>query len=126
MKSKSFGSTITISLVDLQNIIANTIHTVGNASYSSSLSISSGMFPSSWLMDSACYNHMTPYAFLFSQLEPTPHPLNICTANGFTIFGHNIGSISTSNLSDTVIFNVPNLSYNLDYRITLDYFRCTV
>ena len=106
---------------------------VGNASYSSSLLASSGTSPSSWLMDSVCCNHMTPHSSLFSQLEPTPHPLNICTANGSTMFGHNIGSISTSNLSVPGDFNVPNLSYNLfsvgqlaelGYRITFDYSGC--
>ena len=86
---------------------------VGNASYSSFLSISSGMFPSSWLMDSTCCNHMTPHSSLFFQPEPAPHPLNIRTANGSTMFGHNIGSISTSNLSVPGVFNVPNFSYNL-------------
>ena len=44
-KSKSSGSSITISIVDFQNIIANTIRMVGNASYSYSLSISSGKSP---------------------------------------------------------------------------------
>ena len=132
-KSKSYGSTITISTIDLQNIIANTICMVGNASYSSSLSISSGMSPSSWLMDFACCNHMTPHSSLFSQLELAPHLLNIHTANDFTMFGHNIGSISTSNLSIPGVFNVPNLSYDLfsvgqlaelGYRIAFDYSRC--
>ena len=112
-KSKSSGSTITISIVDLQNIIANTIRMVDNATYSSSLSVSFGMSPSFWLIDSACCNHMTPQSSLFSQLEPTPHPLNIHTANGSTMFGHNIGSISTFNLSVPRVFNVPNFSYNL-------------
>ena len=46
-KSKSSRSTITISTVDLQNIIANTIHMVGNASISSSLSVLSNMSHSS-------------------------------------------------------------------------------
>ena len=108
---------------------------VGNASYSSSLSVTSGMSPSSWLTDSACCNHMTPYSSLFCQLEPTPHPLNIRTANVSTMFGHNIGSISTSNLSIPGVFNVPSLSYNLfsvgqlaelGYRITFDYSGCIV
>ena len=101
---------------------------VDNASYSSSLSVSSGMSPSFWLMDSACCSHMTPHSSLFSQLELAPHPLNIHIANGSTMFDHNIGSISTFNLSVPVVFNVPNLSYNLfsigqlaelGYRITL-------
>ena len=134
-KSKSSRSTITISTVDLQNIIANTIRVIGSASYSSSLSITSGMSPSSWLMDFACCNHMTPHSSLFSQLELAPHPLNIRTANGSTIFGHNIGSISTSNLLVPRVFNVPNLSYNLfslgqlvelGYHITFDYSGCIV
>ena len=86
---------------------------VGNASYSSSLSTLSGISPTSWLMDFACCNHMTPHLFLFFDLKPAPHPLNIRTANGSTMSSHNIGSISTSNLSVPKVFNVPNLSYNL-------------
>ena len=49
--------------------------------------------------------------------------------------GHNIGSVSTSNLSVPGVFNVPDLSYNLfsvgqltelGYRIIFDYFGCIV
>ena len=90
-QSKSSSRTFTISTDDLKNIIANIIHMVGNASYSSSLSALSGMSPSSWLMDSACCNHMTSHSSLFSELKPVPHPLNICTANGSTMF-HNVWS----------------------------------
>ena len=102
---------------------------------SSSLSITSGMSPSSWLMDFACCNHMTPHSSLFSQLELAPHPLNIRTANGSTMFSHKIGSIWTSNLSVSRVFNVLNLSYYLfsvrklvefGYCITFDYSRCIV
>ena len=110
---QSFGSTFTISKDDLINIIANVIRMVGNASYSSSLSALSGMSPTFGLMDSACYNHMTPHSSLFSELKPAPHPLNIRIANGSTISCHNIGSISTSNLSVPRVFNGPDLSYNL-------------
>ena len=86
-------------------------------------------------MDSACCNHMTPHSSLFSDLKPTPHPLIIRTTNSSTMFGHNIGSISTSNLSVPKVFNVPNLTYNLffvgqlaelGYRIIFDYFLCIV
>ena len=86
-------------------------------------------------MDSACCNHMTPHSSLFSELKPTPHPLNIRTANGSTMSGHNIGSVSTSNLSVPKVFNVPDLSYNLfsvgqlaelGYRIIFDYSGCIV
>ena len=124
-----------MSTDDLKNIIANVIRMVGNASYSSSLSALSGMSPSSWLMDFACCNHMTPHSSLFSELKPAPHPLNIRTANGSTMSGHNIGSVSTSNLSVPGVFNVPDLSYNLfsvgqlaelGYRIIFDYSGCIV
>ena len=73
---------------------------------------------------------MTPHSSLFSELKPTPHLLNIRTANGSTMSGHNIGSVSTSNLSVPRVFNVPDLSYNLfsmgqlaelGYRIIFDY-----
>ena len=132
-QSQSSGSTFTISRDDLVNIIANVIRMVGNASYSSSLSVLSGMSPTSWLMDSACCNHMTPHSSLFSELKPAPHLFNIRTANDSTMFGHNIGSISTSNLSVPEVFNVPDLSYNLfsvgqlaklGYRIIFDYSKC--
>ena len=108
---------------------------VGNTSYSSSLSALSGMSFISWLMDSACCNHMTPHSSLFSKPKPAPHPLNIRTANGSTISGHNIGSVSTSNLSVPGVFNVPDLSYNmffmgqlaeLGYHIIFNYSRCIV
>ena len=112
-QSKSSGRTFTMSTNDLKNIIANVIRMVGNASYSSSLSVLSGMSHSSWLMDSACCNHMTPYLSLFFELKFAPHPLNICTANGSIMFGHNIGSVSTSNLSVPRVFNVLDISYIL-------------
>ena len=108
---------------------------VGNASYSSSLSALSSMSPTSWLMDSICCNHMTPHSSLFFELKPAPHPLNIRTATGSTMSGHNIGSVSTSNLSVPGVFNVPDLSYNLfsvgqlvelGYRIIFDYSECIV
>ena len=86
-------------------------------------------------MDSVCCNHMTPHSSLFSELKPAPHPLNIRTANGSTMFGHNIGFISTSNLSIPGVFNVLKLSYNLfsvgqlaelGYHIIFDYSWCIV
>ena len=86
-------------------------------------------------MGSTCCNHITPHSSLFSQLEPTPHLLNIHTANGSTIFGHTIGFVLTSNLSVLGGFNVPDLSYNLfsvgqlaelGYRIIFDYSGCIV
>ena len=112
-QSQSSRSTFTNSRDNLINIIVNVIHMVGNASYSSSLLTLSGMSSTSWLMDSACCNQMTPHSSLFFDLKPAPQPLIIRTANGSTMSGHNIGSISTSNLLVLGVFNVPNLSYDL-------------
>ncbi|KAL0008475.1 hypothetical protein SO802_009977 [Lithocarpus litseifolius] len=134
-QSKSSGHIFTISIDDLENIIANVIRMVGNASYSSSLLVLSGLSPSSWLMDSACCNHMIPHSSLFFEFKPTPHPLNIRTANVSTMSSHNISSVSTSNLSVLGVFNVLDLSYNLfsvgqlaelGYRIIFDYSGCIV
>ena len=78
---------------------------------------------------------MTPHSFLFSELKPAPHPLNIRIVNGSTMSSHNIGSVSTSNLLVPEVFNVPDLSYNLfsvgqlvelGYHIIFDYSRCIV
>ena len=134
-QSKSSEHTFTMSTDDLKNIIANVISTVGNASYSFFHSVLSSMSSSSWLMDSACCNHMTPHSSLFSELKLAPHPLNIRTSNGSTMFGNNIGSVLTSNLTVPGVFNVPDLSYNLfsmeqlaelGYRIIFDYSGCIV
>ena len=134
-QSKCSGRIFTMSTNYLKNIIANVIRMVGTASYSSSLLALSSMSPSSWLMDSACCNHMTLHSSLFSELKPAPHPFNICTINSSTLSSHNIGSISTSNLSVPKVFNVPDLSYNLfsvgqlvklGYRIIFDYSWCIV
>ena len=108
---------------------------VGNTSYSFSLSALFGMSPTSWFMDSAYCSHMTPHSSLFSDLKPMPHPLNIHKTNGSIMSSHNIGSVSTSNLSVLRAFNIPDLSYNLfsvgqlaelGYRIIFDYSRCIV
>ena len=123
-QSKSSSRTFTISTDDIKNIIANVIRMVGNAFYSSSLSALSSMSPTSCLMDSACCNHMTSHSSLFFEFKPTPHPLNIRTANGSTMSGHNIGSVSTFNLSYN-LFSVGQLA-ELGYHIIFDYSRCIV
>ena len=69
--SKFSRRTFTMSIDDLKNIIDNVIRTIGNVSYSSSLSTLFGMSPSSWLIDSACCNHMTHPYFLNLNLYHT-------------------------------------------------------
>ena len=78
---------------------------------------------------------MTLYSFLFSKLDPAPHPLNIHIADGSIMHGNSLGFVSTSTLSVLGVFHVPELSYNLcsvgqlvelGYRLIFYYSMCTV
>uniref|UniRef100_A0A2N9HTF2 Integrase catalytic domain-containing protein n=1 Tax=Fagus sylvatica TaxID=28930 RepID=A0A2N9HTF2_FAGSY len=128
------GSAITLTTDQLEDIIAQALVRAGNASSSSALSVLPGKF-SSWLLDSACCNHMTPYPSFFSHTSSACHAPTIHTANGSTMLVRSIGTVSTSKLSISDVFHVPKLSYNLlsvgqlaelGYRIILDYFGCIV
>jgi hypothetical protein len=128
------GSTITLTTDQLEDIIAQALVRAGNASSSSALSVLPGKF-FSWLLDSACCNHMTPYPSFFSHTSSARHAPTIHTANGSTMLVRSIGTVSTSKISISDVFHVPKLSYNLlsvgqlaelGYRIILDYFGCIV
>ena len=106
----------------------------GHASISTALSVLLGK-SQTWLFDSACCNHMTPHSFLFSKLDPAPHPLNIHIVDGSTMHGNSLGFVSTSTLFVPRVFHVLDLSYNLyyvgqlaelGYRLIFDYFGCIV
>jgi hypothetical protein len=129
-----FGTTITLTTYQLEDIIAQALIQVSNASSSSALSVLPGKF-SLWLLDSAYCNHMTLYPSFFSHTSFARHAPTIHTANGSTILVRSIGTISTSKLSISNVFHVPKLSYNLlsmgqlaelHYHIILDYFGCIV
>uniref|UniRef100_A0A2N9G1T1 Integrase catalytic domain-containing protein n=1 Tax=Fagus sylvatica TaxID=28930 RepID=A0A2N9G1T1_FAGSY len=106
------GSAITLTTDQLEDIIAQALVRAGNASSSSALSVLPGKF-SSWLLDSACCNHMTPYPSFFSHTSSARHAPTIHTANGSTMLVRSIGTVSTSKLSISDVFHVPKLSYNL-------------
>ena len=112
VESQYSGSTINLSLTELQEIIAQTVHMVGNASLSTALSVLPGK-SQTWLFDSVCCNHMTPHSSSFSKLDPAPHPLNIYIADGFTMHGNSLGFVSTSNLFVLGVFHVADISNNL-------------
>ena len=133
-ESQSSGSTINLSLTELQEIIVQAVCMASNASLSTALSVLPGK-SQTWLFDSAYCNHMTPHSSLFSKLDPTPHPLNIHIVDGSTMHGNSLGFVSTSNLSIPGVFHVPDLSYNLcsvgqlaelDYRLIFYYSGCIV
>ena len=128
------GSTITLITNQFEKIIAQALIRAGNASSSFTLSVLPGKL-SSWLLDSDCYNHMTPYLSFFSHTSSAHHAPTIHTANGSTILVRSIGTISTSKLFIPDVFHVPKLFYNLlsvgqlaelGYHIILYYFGCVV
>ena len=128
------GSTITLTTDQLEDIIAHALVRASNASTSSTFSVLPGKF-SSWLLDSVCCNHMTPYPSFFSHTSFAHHAPTIHTANGSTMPVCSIGTVFTSKLSISDVFHVPQLSYNLlsvgqlaelGHRIILDYFDCVV
>ena len=106
----------------------------GNASLSTALSVLPDK-SQNWFFYSPCCNHMTPHSSLFSQLDPSPHPLNIHIADCSTMHGNSLGFVSTSNLSVPRVFHVLDLSYNLcsvgqlvelGYRLIFYYSGCIV
>uniref|UniRef100_A0A2N9J4I5 Uncharacterized protein n=1 Tax=Fagus sylvatica TaxID=28930 RepID=A0A2N9J4I5_FAGSY len=106
------GSTITLTIDQLEDIIAQALVRAGNASFSSALSVLPGKF-SSWLLDSACCNHMTPYPSFFSHTSSTHHAPTIHTANGSTMLFRSIGIVSTSKLSISDVFHDPRTGQEL-------------
>uniref|UniRef100_A0A2N9FWB6 Uncharacterized protein n=1 Tax=Fagus sylvatica TaxID=28930 RepID=A0A2N9FWB6_FAGSY len=105
-------SAITLTIDQLEDIIAQAFVRVGNASSSSALSVLPGKF-SSWLLDSACCNHMTPYPSFFSHTSSAHHAPTIHTANGSTMLVRSIGTVSTSKLSISDVFHDPRTGQEL-------------
>jgi hypothetical protein len=78
---------------------------------SPALSVISGN--KSWLLDSACCNHMTPHASHFSQKTPLAPSSIIYTANSSYMSVSHIGTISSPDLTIPDTYLVPKLSLNL-------------
>jgi hypothetical protein len=68
---------------------------------------------SSWYIDYACCNHMTPNSSIFSTKSALPRPTTIYIANGSHLDVSHIGSVSTHQLSMSDTYLVSNLSLNL-------------
>jgi len=105
------GFALTLSLADFKAIINQVLARSGNAS-SSVLSVFPGK-SSSWLFDSACCNHMTPYASSFTTSVPPSHTSLIHTIDGSSMTVQTTGTVHTPTLSVPDVFHVPKLSFNL-------------
>jgi len=107
----STGSALTLSPADFEAIINQVLARSGNAS-SFVLSVLPGK-SSSWLFDSACCNHMTPYASSFTTSTPPSHTSLIHTADGSSMTVQTIGTVHTPSISVSDVFHVPKFSFNL-------------
>uniref|UniRef100_A0A2N9I9G9 Reverse transcriptase Ty1/copia-type domain-containing protein n=1 Tax=Fagus sylvatica TaxID=28930 RepID=A0A2N9I9G9_FAGSY len=83
-----------------------------DTSSSSALSVLPGKF-STWLFDSACCNHMTPYPSFFSHTNSARYAPTIHIANGSTMLVRSIGTVSTSKISISNIFHDPKTRQEL-------------
>jgi hypothetical protein len=68
---------------------------------------------SSYFIDSACCNYMTPNSSIFSTKFVLPRPTTIYTANGSHLDVSHIGFVSAHQLSRFDTYLLPNLSLNL-------------
>jgi len=107
----SSGSAPTLSPANFEAIINQVLARFGNAS-SFVLFVLLGK-SSFWLFNSACCNHMTPYASSFITSAPPPHTSLIHTADGSSITVQTIGTVHTPSLSVPDLLHVPKLSFNL-------------
>ena len=96
-----FGPASSLSIADLQDMV-NQVHQVHLPSSTASnitLSTISGTSPT-WLLDSACCNHMTSSPDVVPSHTSTSLP-TIYTANGSPMHVSHLGNVSTLALPDS-------------------------
>ena len=109
--SKS-GPTSSLSMEDLQDMV-NKVHLPSSSASNTALSTISGTSPTC-LLDYACYNHMTSSTDVVSSHTSTSTSLpTIHTANGSPMHVSHLGNVSTSVLSDSNVYQIPQLTHNI-------------
>ena len=107
--SKS-GLASSLSIADLQDMV-NQVHlpssNVSNTALSTILGTSL-----TWLLDSACCNHMTSSPDVVPSHTSTSLP-TIYTANGSPMHVSHLGNVSTPALSVSNVYQIPKLTHNL-------------
>ena len=97
-------------MADLHDMV-NQVHLPSSSAYNTALST----IPSNahtWLLDSACCNHMTSSLNIVSS-HPTTSLPTIYTANGSPMQVSHLGTISTPKLSVSNVYQIPQLTHNL-------------
>ena len=111
MESHSkFGPASSISMADLHDM-SNQVHLPSSSASNTAFSTISGIFHT-WLLDSACCNHMTSYTDVVSS-HTTTSLLTIYTANGSPMHVSHLGNISTPAFYVSNVYDIPQLTHNL-------------
>ena len=107
--SKS-GPASSLSIEDLQDMV-NQVHFPSSNGSNTALSTISGTSPT-WLLDSACCNHMTSSPDVVPSHTSTYLP-TIYTANGSSMHVSHLGNVSTPALFVSNVYQIPKLTHNL-------------
>ena len=108
--SQEASTTPSLSLADLQDMV-NQVHIPSSSASNTALSTVSGNSPT-WLLDSACCNHMSSSPNVIPSHTPSSLP-TIYTVNGSSMHVSHQGTISTPNLSVSNVYHIPQLTHNL-------------
>ena len=93
-----------LCIANLQDMV-NQVHLRSSSVSNIALSTISGTSPT-WLLDSACCNHMTSSPDVVSSYPSTSLP-TIYTANGSLMYVSHLGNVSTPVLSVSNVYQVP-------------------
>ena len=99
-----------LSIADLQDMV-NQVHFPSSSASNIAFFMISGTSPT-WLLDSACCNHMTSSPDVVSSHTSTSLP-TIYTANGSLMHVSHLGNVSTQALSVSNVYQIPQLTHNL-------------
>ena len=107
--SKS-SPTSSLSIEDLHDMV-NQVHLPSSSASNTALSTISGTSPT-WLLDYACYKHMTSSPDVVPSHTSTSLPA-IYTANGSPMHVSHLGNVSPLALSVSNVCHIPKLTHNL-------------
>ena len=91
--------------------MVNQVHLPSSSASNTALSTISGTSPT-WLLDSACCNHMIFTPDVVPSHTSTSLP-TIYTTKGSPMHVSYLGNVSTSALSVSNVYQIPKLTYNL-------------
>ena len=104
------GLATSLSIADLKDMV-NQVHLPSSSASNTVLSTISGT-SSTWLLDSACCNHMISSPDVIPSHTSTSLP-TIYITNGSPMHVSYLGNVSTPALSVSNVYQIPKLTHNL-------------